>query len=49
MQRDEPTFSAEDELIAIDEDIAPFYASLHASHTVNSEEIVAAGLRALLR
>ncbi|WP_287365040.1 hypothetical protein [Thauera sp.] len=23
MQRDEPTFSAEDELIAIDEDIAP--------------------------
>ncbi|MFT0848481.1 TetR/AcrR family transcriptional regulator [Actinomycetaceae bacterium L2_0104] len=33
----------------IDEDIAPFYASLHASHTVNSEEIVAAGLRALLR
>ena len=32
----------------IDEDIAPFYASLHASHTVNSEEIVAAVLRALL-
>ena len=34
---------------AVDSDIAPVYASLHSSHRVDTEAILDAGLRALLR
>ncbi|HIY67328.1 MAG TPA: TetR family transcriptional regulator [Candidatus Agrococcus pullicola] len=33
---------------AVDSDVAPFYASLHASHGVDAEAILSAGLDALL-
>ncbi|HIZ37390.1 MAG TPA: TetR/AcrR family transcriptional regulator C-terminal domain-containing protein [Candidatus Ruania gallistercoris] len=43
-----PTAGSE-QAAAVDTDIAPLYASLHASHNMDAEAILHAGLRALLR